>query len=387
MALAPRVSTSWISMKLDKIVVTSRGPIFRAVVAILVFVPLAYVLLWVPILHFFGASNSASSPRQQYMIVEAGEDAIKHFAGSHDCGIIQSEIYLAPWPTKPKVSPFCKNRAALLEALSSGGRHGWDEPYVGKGCTYRWFSTPEICMILERFNAITFIGDELVQSVYTAFNVLLREDLSFGGLQQWIMSDQDRRNCKCDEQFLNAECTGYGVKNWEEVKKNGGNQKGSPYFCSRIPHAYIRVESTPASTTSQALFKDLTYSKPNPWQPSPLVFSFSRSSNYDVPTTTRAVEEWHALAAGAERNIPMLFLGPPALGTEKAAGLPKERNTGVWQYQEQVFRVVEANHFDVLSFYNLTMQASTPDGEHFGEGVALVEAMMVINWLSKLDTS
>ena len=32
-----------------------------------------------------------------------------------------------------KVSPFCKNRATLLEALSTGGRYGYDEPYVGKG--------------------------------------------------------------------------------------------------------------------------------------------------------------------------------------------------------------------------------------------------------------
>ncbi len=61
-------------MKLDKSVVTSPGPIFRAVVVILVFVPLAYELLWVPILHFFEASNGAPSPRQQYMIVEAGEE-------------------------------------------------------------------------------------------------------------------------------------------------------------------------------------------------------------------------------------------------------------------------------------------------------------------------
>ncbi|KAE9375379.1 hypothetical protein N431DRAFT_436863 [Stipitochalara longipes BDJ] len=328
------------------------------------------------------------------MIVEAGEDAIKHFAGSRECGILQSDIYLAPWPTNPKVSPFCKNRAALLEALSGGGRHGWDEPFVGKGkltqigCTYIWFSTPEICMILERFNAISFIGDELVQSVYAAFNILLREDLSLGGLQQWIMSDQDRKNCKCDGQFLNLECTGYGMKNRDALKKNSRDQKGSPYFCSRVPHAYIRVESTPASTTSQTLFKDLTYSRPNPWQPSPLIFSFNHGSSYNISITTRAVEEWYALAAGAERNIPMLFLGPPAFGINRAPGTtPREGYAAVWQYQEQVSGIAKENHFDVLSLYNVTMQASTPDGEHFGERVALIEAMMVINWLSKLDTS
>jgi hypothetical protein len=84
----------------------------------------------------------------------------------------------------------------------------------------------------------------------------------------------------------------------------------------------------------------------------------------------------------------MLFLGPPAFTINKTADTsPKERNTAVWSYQEQVSVKAKANHFDVLSLYNLTMQASTPDGQHFGEEVALVEAMMVINWLSKLDTS
>jgi hypothetical protein len=104
---------------------------------------------------------------------------------------------------------------------------------TGTGCTYRWFSTAEVCMILERFNTIVFVGDELVHSVYTAFNILLREDLALGGLQQWIMSDQDRVICKCDNQFLNQDCAGYAIKNRDEVKKNIGDQKGSSYFCTR----------------------------------------------------------------------------------------------------------------------------------------------------------
>jgi hypothetical protein len=119
-----------------------------------------------------------------------------------------------------------------------------------------------------------------------------------------------------------------------------------------------------------------------------LIFSFSHGSSFNTATTTRALEEWYALASGAERNIPMLFLGPPAFGLNKALGTaPKEGNTAVWQYQQEMLGIARNNHFDVLSLYNLTVQASTPDGEHFGEKVALVEAMMVINWLSKLDTS
>lgn len=67
------------------------------------------------------------------MSVLTTRSAIKHYLGSKDCGITQSNIYNVPYPTNSNVSPFCKSRATLLEALSSGGRHGFDEPYVGKG--------------------------------------------------------------------------------------------------------------------------------------------------------------------------------------------------------------------------------------------------------------
>jgi hypothetical protein len=89
-------------------------------------------------------------------------------------------------------------------------------------------------MILERFNAISFIGDEVVQSIYTAFNILLREDLALGGLRSWNMDEQDQEACKCDSQFLNSYCSGFAVKSSEEVKENeAGDWKGSSSYCAR----------------------------------------------------------------------------------------------------------------------------------------------------------
>jgi hypothetical protein len=119
-----------------------------------------------------------------------------------------------------------------------------------------------------------------------------------------------------------------------------------------------------------------------------VIFSLSHGSNLDVDTTTQALGEWATLATAAERNIPMLFLGPRAFGVNKPPGTPAaEGNVAVWHYQEQMAGIAMKRHLDVLSLYNLTAQATSPDGEHYGEGVALVEAMMVINWLSKLETS
>jgi hypothetical protein len=88
-------------------------------------------------------------------------------------------------------------------------------------------------MILERFNALVFLGDEIARSIYTAFNILLREDLAVGGLQDWMMGEQDQKNCKCDNQFLNNECLAYAVKSRDEVKNAGGDRKWSSYLCQR----------------------------------------------------------------------------------------------------------------------------------------------------------
>jgi hypothetical protein len=129
------------------------------------------------------------------------------------------------------------------------------------------------------------------------------------------------------------------------------------------------------------IFKDLTYLKPNPWQPSPLIFSFGHASSFDIEMTTAALDEWLALALAAERNIPLLFLSPPAIESP-------DSNTAVWQFHQRMSTVAKEKHVDMLGLYNLTLQATSMDGgQHFGERVALVEVMMVINWLSKLETS
>ncbi|KAL2071412.1 hypothetical protein VTL71DRAFT_12647 [Oculimacula yallundae] len=387
MGIAPRIGASWASMFTlnNRSPPSSRISTFRLPILIFLFCCGAYII-FLPLSYI---SHAISAHHANPVVLEPGEDALKHFSGSRECRILQEDIYTTPWPLKPKVSPFCGKRAGLLEALSGGGRYGFDEPFVGKGCTYRWFSTTELCMILGRFNAITFIGDDITQSIYGAFNILLREDLALGSLQQSIMTDEDKAKCRCDNQFLNTDCRSFAIKTGDDGKKSeGGDRKGRPYSCDHVPHAYISVNSVPSSPISQTNFKDLTYGKSNPWQPSPMIFSFGHGSAFDTDTATRAMDEWVTLATQAERNIPMLFLGPPAFGLNKVpSSAPNIGNLAVWNFHTEMMPVAKEKHFDVLSLYNLTLQASSVDGERFGEKVALVEAMMIINWLSKLETS
>lgn len=86
-------------------------------------------------------------------------------------------------------------------------------------------------MILERFNAVVFVGDETVQSLYMAFNILLREDLALGGLQDWQMTGGEHSHCKCGNQLSNPECTEYMITSIEDARQKDGG--GSDYFCRR----------------------------------------------------------------------------------------------------------------------------------------------------------
>ena len=55
-------------------------------------------------------------------------DPFSQFEGYEECGITVSYLYERP----PSV-PYCPIRSTLLNAMSEGGRHGFDTPFVGKG--------------------------------------------------------------------------------------------------------------------------------------------------------------------------------------------------------------------------------------------------------------
>lgn len=106
-------------------------------------------------------------------------------------------------------------------------------------------------MILERFSALTFIGDALAGRIYRALDVLLREDLEYGGIREWDMGEEDKERCRCggvfglrstetlgDAEMGLEECARFGVRGSDEVmgvegEGGGGGGGGGRYICQR----------------------------------------------------------------------------------------------------------------------------------------------------------
>lgn len=74
----------------------------------------------------------------------------------------------------------------------------------------------------------------MLQHVYAAFNMLLRENIGLGGLKQWEMKEEERTACRCDYQIIKTECSKFTVMDSQEVSDNDGRSgHKSPYYCHR----------------------------------------------------------------------------------------------------------------------------------------------------------
>ncbi|KAL9117250.1 MAG: hypothetical protein Q9187_006216 [Circinaria calcarea] len=329
--------------------------------------------------------NPFSTPAKQDDKIPFSHDQINdyfdRFEGHQDCGIASSDLYMPPSRSGedgPKSNLYCRNRATLLEGLSGGGRHGFDAPFYPAGCHYRWYSTAEVCMVLDRFDAIVFIGDGLLQNVYAGFNMLLRENIATGGLKQWKLNENDRTTCRCDNQVTRPECSAYNIKNSQDVQEShaeGGHQ--SPFYCDRTPHLFLPISGSPAPDSLRQELTTILAANPDSYKPVPVVHSLSLSTSLSWPSATASMDEWITLADASSRNVPFLWVGPNAAGHLKPpAQILSQGNNALWHYTVEMAKEARAREIDALGMYNMTLQATSWDGSGYGQKVAIVQAMM-----------
>ncbi|EYE97629.1 uncharacterized protein EURHEDRAFT_375457 [Aspergillus ruber CBS 135680] len=322
----------------------------------------------------FTPSDGVSSPK--------ADDFLAHFMGHQECGISSLSLY-----NHPEVGDehgFCRTRASLLSAMSNGGRHGFDAAYTSQGCSYRWYTTAQICEVLQKFDGIAFVGDDTMTNVYAGFNLLLRENLASGALKEWDMSPEQREICRCDSQFTSKSCWPQRVTASDQVPAQDDTAlTHSPYVCSTsTPHAYLSISGSPTSKSVHEKFHRLT-NQGGHKKTLPIIHSLSLATSYSLSTAQTSMDEWQALTKSTGHNAPFLWIGPTALGHQKKpAG--SEDLPAVWQYAIDTAEAAHERGMDVLGMYNATLQADSFDGTHYGEKVALMQAMMVINWLDTL---
>ena len=244
-------------------------------------------------------------------------------------------------------------------------------------------------MILERFDSIVFIGDSNLQSIYNGLNILLRQDLANGALQTWAMTPSQKTDCRCNNQFTKPDCDRHFVTASGQISKNIGRNNiealGNTYFCDRTPHVFLKIgPGNPPQSAIDAFHEIVPKAPRSNYKPIPVIHSLSPNTATHQQASASLLE-FLKQADLSERKTPMLWIGPTAAGHIEIKG--RKTNQEIWWFDEAMTKTANNNDIEVLKMWNLTIQASSWDGVRFGEKVALVQAMMVINWLSRLESS
>lgn len=137
---------------------------------------------------FHGSAHCQHAPGQPLFSDGLHEmvDTLAHFKHQGPkCNVSSRQLHRA-------ASSPCPDRASLIYAMASGGRIGKDAPYVSRGCDFVWFDTGQICDILNRFSQVILVGDSMLRHVIGAINILIREDLGYGGVTNWNFNPDER---------------------------------------------------------------------------------------------------------------------------------------------------------------------------------------------------
>lgn len=137
--------------------------------------------------------------------------------------------------------PLCVHPKELLDAMTNGGRAGFDAPFTPRGCDMRWYSTDEICDILSRFGKIHMLGDSMIRYLTGAMHILMRQDLVSGAYYTWRPQEPEKTDgvCECERMFV-TKCGDNAAVDSAEIWENAPESMACPR--DRTAHAHCEFE-------------------------------------------------------------------------------------------------------------------------------------------------
>lgn len=328
------------------------------------------------------------------------------FTGHDQCGIDLIHLYNAPkLHGSNSHLNICTSRAETLDAMSNGGRIGFDAPFCSQGCDYRWFTPKEICKVLGRFENVIFVGDNSLHHIYAGLNILLSKNLATGALQHQETTTEEVARCRCQDQFTNPDCVTKWVGSRSDIAEKGNGAKKqvssackdgslgqalfSAFHILTTIITGLNVHFLPYDTShmSSMLTHKLTSLMPTSnkkaYKPIPVVHSLTYGTNPPLSSSEarRALSTIVTIADATDRKTPMLMIGPTAPGSQVFEQDHPPRLDALG-FSHQIRKEARDKDVDWLGMWNATIQASGGVAS-FGEELAITQAMMVVNWLAR----
>ena len=314
-------------------------------------------------------------------------DGLRDFDKAPGCNFTSLDIH-------HPFSPACKDRSSLLDAMSGGGRLGWDEPYWTRGCDMQWFTTDEACDILSRFDHIYLVGDSMLRHLAQALHVIIRGDLVNGGRATWRAGEHEDHDCHCHNVFNDMNCVWWSAVNTIPLLQGDAES----VKCKKRP-ALVSWEALLNNPLNLDLVKGMVRSieaKDEPNGRNVFVMGHGVWNDLEAGTTMSWVEQietemYEQMPAYFRKDLdsrlfPRLFITPSAQGEGKPDLFGgSQNNLKLMRHTHEIGAFAKERGYDHLALYNMSVQASSPDGTHATYENNLLKAQFVLNWLNMLE--
>ncbi|OLL23082.1 hypothetical protein NEOLI_001229 [Neolecta irregularis DAH-3] len=320
------------------------------------------------------------------------EDLVDSFAGykyREQCRINALDLHVP-------FDPLCPDLPSLLDALSNGGRVGFDAPYISRSCDFRWYSTHEVCGILKRYERVLFFGDSLIRQaspvlflfsdpqLYSALIVFMRRDLGYGAVENWDFGELENKQCFCENQISVKDCNVNTVSiqtllirepTWIEETCKDVDLKLHILVKHPIPDFELDRVAEDIAAHSKL---------DKPWA---FIFGHGLWNHLESNATLNWLDSIEAkikskLQIYPDSASPRIFVAPAAAGPHKPdEWIPLQGNKKIMLFEEEMKILMKARGMEVLGTWNATIQAFSYDGSHRGLRTQLLLSQMVLNIL------
>jgi len=350
-----------------------------------------------PSLIYTSASRPLGGPQRSLFepVSEPGRgsdvtDTFANYTHAALCGLSSLDLHMP-------FSPLCPDRASLLEAMSNGGRPGYDMPYIPLGCDMRWYSSREACGILDRFSHVLVVGDSLQRHVITALYMLLRQDVGLGGIRDWELGDgvtmeaPSKEFCMCSGMLNTHNCSDRVIERYAWAQGNDSNSLDACSGCS-FDLSFNKLLSYPIVEENLTALTD-GLPRDRPARPPVFILHHTHWNQIDLAATQgwlaqidehlRTVVPW---LEGPLRRLSLYMTGSSGGLTKGWAGdMSVGRGDLMANFELGMRPHVKTLGMDFLGMWNMSAQTTQHDGTHANLGTNLLKAQMVLNWLDRLD--
>ncbi|XP_071117332.1 uncharacterized protein [Haliotis cracherodii] len=233
-------------------------------------------------------------------------------------------------------------------------------------CPYRAFSSEEACALLKG-SSIHFVGDSLVRHIYTALLLVLSGDMDYGALKS-SASQETRSSCRGLYMFTEKVCR---INLSYATNLCGGQTRlvMKYYAHTQAGRAFLTHVKTITNQTKSLILTGIGIH--NGFNITQILPRFIGPVIQDLKPRT---SKWPFLI-WANTHAPGLFKSP---------SLHHQTRPIMEKFNSEMVDLMAENDVPVFETFNLTDWMSSFDGEHYGRGINVVKANILLHYIAEL---